>query len=141
MSGERKKRPAEKPNSIVRILVFVYGTLRRGFWNHRLLSKAEFVGAGKTKARYAMYVDGIPYVVKEEVSQIVGEVYAVDRETLDDLDCLEGHPSWYERHEVGIKLEDGQQRVAWMYLSRQGRGKLNVAGDYAAPEEAQSNRI
>ncbi|MGO8679229.1 MAG: gamma-glutamylcyclotransferase [Limisphaerales bacterium] len=122
---QRKDQPASGSH-----LVFVYGTLRRGCWNHGLLAKAEFVGAGKTKRRYAMYVDAIPYVVKEEVSQIVGEVYAVDQGTLRDLDSLEGYPSWYERQEVDVALDDGRQIVAWMYFSRQPQGKLNRGGDF-----------
>jgi len=92
----------------------LWETLRRGCWNHRLLAKAEFVGAGKTKHGYAMYMDGIPYVVKEEISRIVGGVYAVDQGTLEGLDSLEGHPSWYERGEVDVVLEDGRQMAAWL---------------------------
>jgi gamma-glutamylcyclotransferase (GGCT)/AIG2-like uncharacterized protein YtfP len=94
------------------------------------LARAEFVGAGKTKHRYATYVDGIPYVVKEEVSQIAGEAYAVDQGTLGGLDALEGHPSWYERQEVDVVLEDGRQVVAWMYFPKQKQGKLNETGDF-----------
>ncbi|WP_457623862.1 gamma-glutamylcyclotransferase, partial [Persephonella sp.] len=33
-------------------LIFVYGTLRKGFGNHRLLENAEFLGIGRTKEKY-----------------------------------------------------------------------------------------
>jgi len=118
--------------------VFVYGTLRRGFWNNRLLAKSVFLGSGKTKHLYAMYVGGIPYAVKEEVSQIVGEVFGVDQETLEDLDRLEAHPSWYERQEVEVVLDDGQELVAWMYFSRQAQGELRASGDFLDATDARA---
>jgi len=131
MTPKRQHQQSKDRSPYGSHLVFVYGTLRRGFWNHDLLAKSIFLGCGKTKHLYAMYVDGIPYVVKEEVSQIVGEVYAVGKETLEELDCLENHPSWYERQEVEIALGDGQQMIAWLYFSTQAKGKLNKDGDYS----------
>ncbi|ENN95562.1 AIG2 family protein [Methanocaldococcus villosus KIN24-T80] len=40
--------------------IFVYGTLRRGFWNNKLLKNSKFIGKGRTKEKYAMYADIIP---------------------------------------------------------------------------------
>ena len=78
--------------------VFAYGTLRRGFANHALLSHARFVGVGKTKGRYALYVSVIPYAIRDEqVAHLRGEVYEVDEATLDVLDELEEHPHVYHR--------------------------------------------
>lgn len=51
--------------------VFVYGSLRKGFWNHEpYLKNSKFIGKGKTKEKYAMYVNIIPYVVENEKSLI-----------------------------------------------------------------------
>ena len=87
-------------------LVFVYGTLKKGFSNHRLLASSELLGAAQTVKMYAMYSTGVPIVVKDEsISPIFGELYRVDEVTLVYLDSLEGHPDWYRREEVEVLLE------------------------------------
>ncbi len=116
-------------------LVFVYGTLKKGYINHRLLVSSELLGRGRTVKEYAMYSMGVPIVVKDEqVSPIIGELYKVDETTLVYLDSLEGHPDWYRREEVDVLLDtDGdRQRIekAWLYFSRDKRGTLVLSGEY-----------
>jgi len=75
--------------------LFVYGTLRSGFNNHRVMKEigATFVASAKTAKKYALYARGIPYVTdKEEVSEIVGEIYSVTEQAMERLDRFEGHP-------------------------------------------------
>src|SRR5689334_20254909 len=80
-------------------LVFVYGTLRQSHSNHQLMGDAYCYGIGRTRNKYAMYIaGGYPYVTSLEARyQIVGELYAVDDDTLDKLDKMEGHPRYYTR--------------------------------------------
>ena len=113
-------------------LLFVYGTLKRGFGNHYYLKDAIFLGRGRTKERYAMYELSIPYVVKDErVSHIVGEVYEVGRDTLKRIDMLEGHPFAYKRERVVVVLEDGTEVSAWLYFWEGcKRGNFNESGEY-----------
>lgn len=110
--------------------VFVYGTLRKGLsWNH-LLSTSKFLGEAKTKNKYALYAETIPYVIEDkEVSQIAGEVYEVDNETLQKLDQLEGHPNWYRRKEIEIMLNNSLI-LAWIYFYPKIQGRLILSGDY-----------
>lgn len=96
--------------------VAVYGTLRAGFGNHRLLEGSTFLGEGNTIDGFTMRARGIPYVSKNGDTNIKVEVYSVDDVTLEDLDSLEGHPNWYRREEVDIKLDNGKNEKAWMYL-------------------------
>ncbi len=78
--------------------IFVFGTLKRDYSNHRFLADSKFLGTGKSREKYAMYVSGIPFViVSEPVSQIHGELYEADDQTFKGLDQLEGHPHWYQR--------------------------------------------
>lgn len=75
-------------------LVGVYGTLRRGGHNHRLLAVdgARFVGADQI-AGFTLYSNhAFPYALPSEGAHagIVVEVYAVDQRVLASLDLLEG---------------------------------------------------
>lgn len=116
-------------------LVFVYGTLRKGFGNHYLLEDSELVGQGHTARSFALYADVIPYAFKdEEICPIKGEVYRVDEESLRDLDALEGHPRWYKREKTEVILEGDGRREAWMYFFPHRQGRLIESGDYAREE-------
>lgn len=111
-------------------LIFVYGTLRQSHGNHQLLKDARFYGVGATKDNYSMYIaGGYPYVISSEARYpIVGELYAVDDETLEKLDKMEGHPHYFERREV-IVIVNEMEYSAWMYV-RYPHGKLMPTGDY-----------
>jgi gamma-glutamylcyclotransferase (GGCT)/AIG2-like uncharacterized protein YtfP len=112
-------------------MVFVYGTLRQGCWNHHLLMGSYLVGKGRTSRRFGLYVDKIPFVYKEEaISHITGELYEVDDETLGRIDRLEGHPQWYRREQEDIQLTDGITEHAWVYFFPEKSGKLIPSGDY-----------
>lgn len=111
--------------------IFVYGTLKKGFSNHRLLEGAEFAGNAKTLEKFSLYESGIPYVFKDEtVSHIYGELYQLDELTLENIDGLEGHPDWYRRKEVDVLTENGETITAWLYFYPEKRGKLVKTGRY-----------
>ena len=112
-------------------LIFVYGTLKHNFSNHHLLNDSEYLGDGHTKEKYAMYTNGIPFVIKSEaISTITGELYRVDDNTLSRLDRLEGHPNWYCREQVEIALDSGNTVTAWIYFNPEKNGTLNKTGVY-----------
>lgn len=85
--------------------VFVYGSLKSGFSNHRLLENAKFICNTHTKECYTMLdLQSFPGVIKEkDTSQIQGEVYRLKNENIQDLDDFEG--SWYYRE--NIELDNG----------------------------------
>ncbi len=126
-------------------LVFVYGTLKQGFSNHVLLKHSKLVGQGATQNRYAMYRSGIPFVSqKERVSTISGEVYEVNKNTLHNLDILEGHPNWYRRIKTPIdiinKTGDIKTINAWLYFNEEipEQAELIKSGIY---EQNRSSRF
>ena len=128
-------------------LLFVYGTLRRGFANHVLLRSARFVGTATTARRFALFVEGFPYLAPAPaVHQVRGEVYALDPATLAAVDRLEGHPTWYQRRSVTVQLDDtgGPEHaegaeggttpvslVCETYFNDAPRGVLASTGEYA----------
>ena len=105
-------------------LLAVYGTLKRGCGNHKYLSNSRFVGAGVTLDKFVLVVSFIPYCVPIDLagemgkyaSQIRVEVYEISKEKLEEIDELEGHPFWYKREKVKVRLEDGEIVDAWFYI-------------------------
>ena len=103
----------EKPEKTFK--VFVYGSLKRGFYNYygRLdgtRGYAKFLGEATTKGK--MYNLGhFPAVNIDEEGTIHGEVFEVDENVVRALDLLEGYPTFYNRTKV--PLSSGDQ--AWIY--------------------------
>lgn len=97
--------------------VFVYGTLKRGRHNHRLLE--QYTGEGLnavTLNNFDMCQSGFPIIRhNQEGNCIRGEVYKVDENTLSRLDGLEGHPDFYCREEQSVIIDNVVQ-VAWIYV-------------------------
>ena len=100
-------------------VVAVYGTLKSGHGNHdRLMGKAKFLGTGETFTKYPMVVSGIPYLIDRagKGHHVKVEVYRVTTEELRSLDKLEGHPDWYVRSALTIKMDKGSTLTAWVYV-------------------------
>jgi gamma-glutamylcyclotransferase (GGCT)/AIG2-like uncharacterized protein YtfP len=87
--------------------LFVYGTLKNGFYNHHLLENAEFICSATTKKNYPMVniEEYFPYLIDAEGIgyYVEGEVYKIDEEILTMLDILEGYPDLYNRHKITVK--------------------------------------
>lgn len=113
--------------------VFVYGTLRKGYGNHRVMpSTAKFIGNGKTVGMFRLTASGIPFVSKSQaLHQVTGEMYEVtDSALTGPLDRLESHPSWYKRELTPVELEDGTIEDAWLYFCESEGDTLIESGDY-----------
>ena len=80
-------------------IIFVYGTLKQGFYNHAIMEKIGFsyLGTGVTRNAYALCVGGkynVPFLFEPkdtgsctgEAHQIAGEVYRISSALLDELD-------------------------------------------------------
>lgn len=115
-----------KVNNMNKVLIGVYGTLKRKGSNHGLLSDSTttFLGEATSAPNYSMLsMGGYPAIVPGSDS-VALEVFAVSNETLARLDRLEGHPSFYERREVEVLSEHGYNEVIWVYHLKEG-------GEYA----------
>lgn len=99
--------------------VFVYGTLKRGFRNHRFLKTASFVGEAHTLTRFRMLDGRFPVLRDTSVDpkSIAGEAYDVDDETLKQLDDLEDIASgMYERITIDVALSGQRTSKAFIYI-------------------------
>lgn len=74
-------------------LLFVYGTLKRGCKNHRILAGQTFVAEARTAAGFRLYDLGdYPCMVPDETDPrgITGELWRIDEATRLRLDIFEG---------------------------------------------------
>ena len=102
--------------------IFVYGTLKRGFWNNRLLHEARFVKEALVQG-YKLMGDGIPFAIPQEGSTIRGEIFDIgDPEESDEasfilrrLDGLEGHPNGYLRTATTTVDADPVSLYVWRH--------------------------
>jgi gamma-glutamylaminecyclotransferase len=84
-------------------LLFTYGTLMRGFCNHRLLAGSKFLGHAKTEDSFILYDLGFPGMADEESqTQVAGELFRIDDDTLARCDRLEGVPHLYRREQITV---------------------------------------
>lgn len=99
--------------------VFVYGTLKKGLKNHKLLESSYCLGEYQTLDSIWEMVDLIrfPGVIRvasryHKAGDIVGELYEVSSEVLKNLDFLESNGKFYTR--VLASLKDCSV-PAWIY--------------------------
>jgi gamma-glutamylaminecyclotransferase len=101
--------------------VFVYGSLKRGFGNARLLSESRYLGDAVSIDRFRMWGWGFPYIAaSEDGLPVAGELYEVDEATLANLDRLEGHPRHYCRQHRWFVVDDAKVAPAWVYVAGPG---------------------
>lgn len=94
--------------------MFCYGTLKDGGRWHHLIEKAEFIGDGKLSG-FEMYEmeGGIMPMLKPCPGGVVhGEVYEVDKPTLDKLRVLERQ---YKEINANVFI-DGVQVSCYVYI-------------------------
>ena len=108
-----KRNGLKKEAIAVRNLIplFVYGTLRRGERNHDKLKGAEFLGE-RVLFGYTRTIGIGPAIVpNNEDDYILGELYSVRPNVLEEIDEYEGEE--YPRELVS--LEDGSEAYAYIY--------------------------
>lgn len=107
-------------------LVFVYGSLKKTFWNNIILSDSVFLREDTTTNTFSMYDLGMYPCITEDPNgwPVKGELYEVDPFVFGHLDLLEGYPNLYTRELV--ELSSGVE--AWIYFMKEKRsyGKIEA---------------
>ena len=89
--------------------LFVYGTLKRGYGNHKRLTGATFLGLDSIEDSALLDLGFFPGMVERPGSRAYGEVFLVTDEHLRRTDLLEGVPHFYRRETrtttAGIEVE------------------------------------
>jgi len=109
--------------------VAVYGTLKKGYGNNRLMDPRGFtlVGSFVSVDKFHMTSGGGFPIVYKDMKQhhVKVEIYRVDDKAyLSSVDSLEGHPTWYRREPVEFVPADmsgGDIVIAEMYIQDKPR--------------------
>lgn len=116
------------------VLYAVYGTLRNGFGNNRLLQNefSQYLGTQTLKAPFRMVsMGGFPGMIHtpEKEATIVIEVFSVTSPEVEKrLDRLEGYPGWYDKQTI-----ETQWGTAFIYTQTEdqvGRNAAVESGDW-----------
>ena len=103
------------------MLLFVYGTLKRGAFNEGLLSSSVFAGVTRTEKKFIMYryPQSYPFVIpvaygEHDASTIQGEVYDVTASDFIPIFRIESSAG-YDLEEV--LLENGAVALMFVYAN------------------------
>lgn len=114
------------------MLIFVYGSLKKGFHNHfRFIESNHAIYLRKylTEPKYTMlHLGEFPGVYQGGDTAISGELYNIPVDFLSILDELEGCPYFYKR--ILIDTDEGQ---AWMWVLN----KINCYSNYSKIESGE----
>lgn len=86
-------------------ILFVYGTLKQGHRNHRLIADQEFLGPAVTEPRYRVFDLGpFPGLVADESNGVAvsGELWAVTGCCLAELDDFEEDAGAFVRQSIAV---------------------------------------
>lgn len=104
------------------VFVAVYGSLRSGMENEGVNHRAGAVslGEGFTKNKYLLSQYGRAYFpvvsLTEEKTPLRIEVWKTNESGLTrHYDALEGYPSFYNRTQIPVVLDTGEEINAWIY--------------------------
>jgi gamma-glutamylaminecyclotransferase len=117
--------------------VFVYGTLKRGMFNHKLIQNEKFIGIAQTTNhyKYSLVLSkwGFPYLLETNEEKmgslaIKGELYEVSDEVLELLDELENiKGGLYQRKVIDVLLADCLTTMkCFAYIAGEKENKSNL---------------
>lgn len=109
-------------------LFFIYGTLKKDFFNHHILmtNKGLFQGYVETKDKYPMFLleEPFPYLQDDKGKgfHIKGELYEIKDRYIDNMDFFEGVPDLYYRDRIKV-LKDNKEIDCYVYFKT---NKINL---------------
>ena len=119
--------------------LFVYGTLKRGQRNHRLIADQEFLGEVVTEPRYRVFDLGPhPGLVTDLVTglSVKGELWAVSACCLAELDDFETGEGLWARFPVAVAGRGGAEAYFWI-----GKVPMDVRSGDVWPFPSAERRV
>ncbi len=99
------------------VKIAVYGSLKRGFYNHRIIEPAV-INCQKCTITGRLFDTGSGYpafTADTSGYPVQAELMTLDARILYVVDMLEGHPRFYRRDLLTCTLENGNQEEAFVY--------------------------
>lgn len=128
--------------SETRTLIFVYGTLKRGFCRSHYLTDQTFLEAAHTIPGYTMYDCGeYPGLVADPAAgySIQGELWSVDERGIATLDEVEGvFENWFSRQKIELQQPAVSETVQAYYFEGDVT-RLPVYGENWVKETSNSD--
>lgn len=104
--------------------LFVYGTLKRGFHNHRILKDCRYLSTAITKPAFDMFAGAFPVVMEgnsPDARRVYGEIYQITPEVIEECDALEGEGEMYHRRICVVEARsDKLDHQAFIYIGDPG---------------------
>src|SRR5262245_45169595 len=97
--------------------LFLYGSLKRGHSNHRLIADQEYLGEAVTEPRYRIIQVGqYGGLIRDEANGLAvkGELWSVSRCCLLELDDFETGEGLWTREPVAVAGRDGVDAYFWI---------------------------
>ena len=116
----------KETETVMKHLVFTYGTLMKGQLSYGRFGESEFIGDA-TLYDYGIYeVGAYPAAVPLKGFKVEGEVYAVDDEQLKRFDEYEDEGDLYIRKIVKVELSDKRIIDTYFYEYNKDTGNLEL---------------
>jgi len=113
-------------------LLFIYGTLKRGGTNHRVIADQNYLGEARTRPGYRLFiVADYPGLVRDQSDQrgVLGEIWSVNPPKLDELDAFEGvAEKLYRRDPIPLLPPYDTRNVQTYLYLRPVRGRHPIIG-------------
>lgn len=118
--------------------VFVYGTLKRGMSNAQFIPNYTIKKSQKATTTGTLYYvrsGAFPCLKLRGNNTIHGELYTIEKrwwkQTLRDMDMLEGYPTLYDRKIIEVETENGKDRCwTYVYNGEDGLGEEIITGTF-----------
>lgn len=118
------------------MLLFVYGTLKRGGENHALLAAQQFLGTARTAPGFTLYSLGnYPGLIAlpGDQSGVEGELWRVNPECLARIDDLEGlAEGLYVRSVITLSEPITAEPVETYFYARNIEGQRPIGARWPA---------
>jgi gamma-glutamylcyclotransferase (GGCT)/AIG2-like uncharacterized protein YtfP len=102
--------------------IFVYGTLKQHQPNFAIIKGGIFCGVGKLDKSYKfrmVSLGAFPALIpadSEHSQEINGEIWNIDKTAFENVEHLEGYPSFYDRDKVIVKDSQGNEHECFVYF-------------------------
>jgi gamma-glutamylaminecyclotransferase len=109
-------RIAKDFREIEKMILFVYGSLKRGRSNHRRIADQQYLGEAVTEPRYRLIDLGTyPGMVRDDMNGVAvkGELWEVGPRCLAELDEFEKADAPYFRGAVAVAGREGVEAYFW----------------------------